>query len=287
MMFNSHPSLNEGGGKSEVFEKEERFHDAWAGSVDPATIDVVKSNTAHVLPELRYVHRLLKKMDNGNGLKGKKILDLGCGLGETSVYFAMQGADVVAADISWNMLEVTQNLAKQYGVKLTTHQTTAENLNFSNGEQFDIVFANFLMHHVNIKETLLRVKEVLKPDGMFICCDPVAYNPVINVYRALSKQLHTEDEHPFTKADVRTIKSIFPKVKIKFFWLFTLVVYVLMAVTNNPNKVRFWKKVVEQDGKWKYLYVPLSFLDRLFLAIFPFLGWICNNIVVVAYKSEN
>lgn len=215
---------------------------------------------------------------------GVKLLDLGCGMGETSVYFAMQGIDVVATDISAGMLDVTQKVAQRYNVTLTVHKSTAENLNFTNGEQFDIVYAGFLMHHVNIEQTLRRIKEVMKPDAVFICGEPIAYNPVINIYRRIATKVRTEDEHPLTRKDIKTIKKHFADVKTKYFWLFSLLIFMLMALTTNPNKVRYWKKMVEEK-KWSYIVRPLQFIDNILLSVFPFLKWFCWTVVIFA-KNE-
>ena len=111
----------------ERFRAEERFHDQWADSTQVEHINVRQMNESVTAPEMRYITQRL------GSLKGKTLLDIGCGLGEASVYFALRGATVTATDISGGMLEVTQQLATQNNVQLTTHQSTAENLNFTAG----------------------------------------------------------------------------------------------------------------------------------------------------------
>ena len=78
------------------------------------------ANEACTAPEMRWLFSRL------GDLTGKRVLDVGCGIGEASVYFAVKGAVVTATDLSTGMLAVTQRLAERHGVKLRTHQANAE-----------------------------------------------------------------------------------------------------------------------------------------------------------------
>ncbi len=51
-------------------------------------------------------------------LRGKRLLDVGAGLGESSVYFGLRGASVPTTDISPEMVGQTGKLGDLYGVKL-------------------------------------------------------------------------------------------------------------------------------------------------------------------------
>src|SRR5574337_56780 len=96
----------------ETLKKERLFHDAWAAAIDVDGIRVADYFEACTAPENRFI---LRKMGN---LRGKRLLDLGCGAGENSVYFAMQGASCIAADYSPGMVEVALQLAARYGVEV-------------------------------------------------------------------------------------------------------------------------------------------------------------------------
>lgn len=144
--------------KTEILKKEEEFHDEWASGVDVASVHPVKYFTACSAPENRWILTGL-----GN-LKGKKILELGCGMGEASVYFAMQGAEVTASDLSEGMLKIAEAVAVHNGVKIKTVKCSADSLPFDSGT-FDVVYAANLLHHVDIETTLGEVHRVLKEGG--------------------------------------------------------------------------------------------------------------------------
>jgi 2-polyprenyl-3-methyl-5-hydroxy-6-metoxy-1,4-benzoquinol methylase len=260
---------------------EQVFHDEWAHSVDVGTIDVRRINEACTAPEMRYITQAL------GDLRGKRLLDLGCGLGEAGVYFAVKGADVTATDISPGMLEAAQQLAAKHGVKIRTHVSASEDLGLDPAQPFDIIYAGNLLHHVDIAVTLDHVLALLKPGGTFVSWDPVAYNPVINVYRAIASKVRTPDEHPLTLGDIRLIRSRFAETRVEWFWLTTLVIFISMAVLQfrNPNKERFWKKVIDEADRWAWLYRPLEKLDRLLLRFLPFLRPLCWNVVILARKG--
>lgn len=266
----------------ERFAAEEHFHDQWASAEQVAAIDVRLRNEACTAPEMRYIRQVV------GSLAGKSLLDVGCGLGEASVYFALEGADVMATDISQRMLDATVALADRYGVRLRVHKTAAERFELPAGQQFDVIYAGNLFHHVDIGPTLQNLLRFLKPSGMLVSWDPVAYNPLINLYRRMATDVRTKDEHPLRLRDLAIFGHHFGEVRSKWFWLTTLAIFIIMATVQrrNPNKERYWKAVVSESARWKWLYTPLERLDRLLLGIAPFLGPLCWNVVVVATKPK-
>jgi len=262
---------------------EEQFHDEWASSEDIFKINVRQMNEACTAPEMRYIRQVL-----GN-LKGKTLLDIGCGLGEASVYFALEGADVTATDLSQKMLDVAKQLAEINGTNIMIHKSAAENIALSKDQQFDIVYVGNLFHHVDIESTVKNILKHLKPDGVLVSWDPVAYNPIINIYRKRAMQVRTIDEHPLCLKDVRLFNKYFYNVKTRWFWLTALSIFVLMAFVQrrDPNKERYWKKVVEEADKWSWLYKPLELVDRGLLAVVPFLRPLCWNVVIVARHPKS
>jgi 2-polyprenyl-3-methyl-5-hydroxy-6-metoxy-1,4-benzoquinol methylase len=262
------------------FDKEREFHDEWAEGEDIDGIDVRTANEACTAPEMRYIIQRL------GDLSGKRLLDVGCGLGEASVYFALRGADVTSSDLSPGMLEATCRLAMRNGVKVTPHVSAAEDLKLPSNAQFDVIYAGNLLHHVDIDETLKRLFPHLAPNGLLVTWDPLAYNPAINVYRSIATSVRTPDEHPLTWSDIRLFKKHFKSVETRYFWLTTLLVFIFMVYfqRRDPNKERLWKVVVKEGHKWQWIYKPLETLDRLLLTLAPPLRLLCWNVVIVATR---
>jgi 2-polyprenyl-3-methyl-5-hydroxy-6-metoxy-1,4-benzoquinol methylase len=254
---------------------EEVFHDEWAASVDVTKINVRQMNEALTAPEMRYIRKTL------GDLRGRTLLDVGCGLGEAAVYFALEGAAVTATDISPGMCDATQRLAQANHTTLSTHVSAAEDLGIAQDVKFDIIYTGNTLHHVDIATTMPKLLKHLKPDGVFVSWDPVAYNPAINHYRRHAMEVRTEDEHPLRLCDIRAVRSSFRESHTRWFWLTTLCVFLYMRFIQrrDPNKERYWKKVIEEADQWRWLYRPLELLDRALLLI-PFLRPLCWNVVI-------
>ena len=264
-------------------KKEEQFHDAWAASEDLSRIDIKKMNEVCTAPEMRYIRRKL-----GN-IKGKSLLDVGCGLGEASVYFALEEANVTSLDISQGMLDAALYLAKVNNVKIKVHKSSAEDFHLKEHEQFDIVYVGNLFHHVNIEATLKQITKHLKPNGIMVSWDPIAYNPVINIYRKMATEIRTEDEHPLKWRDIKLFNKYFKSVKKRYFWFTTLIIFMMMYLIQrrDPNSERYWKKIVEEGDKWGWIYKPLEFIDNILLFLIPFFRPLCWNVVIVASRKQN
>ena len=259
---------------------EKEYHDRWAAGIDVDSLLVRESYEACTAAEGRFAFESLSPV------AGKRILDLGCGAGESSVYFAGHGARVDAVDISPEMIEVARKLAAKHGVKIDARTALAETLPFPDGS-FDAVFGNGVLHHVDLLPALKEIRRVLKPGGKAAFIEPLKHNPLIDVYRRLAAGNRTPTEFPLGFGDFKRIRTVFPKLEHKEFWLFTLYLFVhFFAIERvSPAKARYWKKIIEEADRYAWLYEPLKRLDDRVLAWLPFLGRYCWNTVIVVEKE--
>lgn len=157
--------------------------------------------------------------------RGKRILDYCCGNGDFSIFWAKNGFEVVGIDISEISINNARNAALKEGVSksLSFFVKDAEMTEFPE-DYFDIIACLGVLHHLDIKKALPELARILKPDGYIICDEPLAYNPIFQLYRRLTPHLRTEweKEHILTKEDVNLSKKYFGKVENNFFHLFTL-----------------------------------------------------------------
>ncbi len=262
-------------------KSEEEFHDEWALSVKPSEIDVIKQFEGITSPEYKRAIELL------GPIKDKYILNLGCGLGEEAVYLAIKGANVMAIDISQKMLDMTKKLAKRYRVqkRIKYHKVSAEKLDFKTNN-FDFVLGCNILHHVDITKSIKEVKRVLKPNGVAVFSEPLTYNPIINVYRVIANKVRTDHEHPLSNDNLKLVSKYFPKTEHEEFHFTTLLIFLWFYFVKryNPNKIRYWKKIISDADKYKLSFKVLYWLDNEILWTFPFLRKYCWVTVIKSIK---
>lgn len=119
--------------------------------------------------ELRYkkTHHLNEVIDWA-GAKGKKLLEVGLGIGADAVRWAKNGADYSGIDLTEEAAGATQKHFRLYGLKGSIAQGNAENIAFED-ESFDMAYSHGVLHHTeNIHNTFSEIHRVLKPNGEFI-----------------------------------------------------------------------------------------------------------------------
>lgn len=266
--------------ESSLHRREAEFHDEWALTTPLDQILVRECFEAPAAVENRFILRQM------GSLRGRKILDIGAGLGESSVYFALQGALVTAVDVSPRMIETAVNLGKQYGVEVRGMVSVGEDLRLPPNE-FDLVYIANTIHHIQDRASLIeQVHRTLKPGGRFFSIDPIAYNPVINVYRRMATRTRTEDESPLGLNDLREVSRYFKDVRHREFWLTSLLLFIKYYVVDrvHPNEDRYWKRILRETWRTLWWWAPLRALDSLLTRV-PLIRYLSWNMVMWGTKT--
>jgi ubiquinone/menaquinone biosynthesis C-methylase UbiE len=102
-------------------------------------------------------------------LKGKHLLEIGCGMGYDSLEFLKRGVRVTATDLTPNAVAMTTRHFQVEGVQAEAVQTAnALSLPFKDNT-FDAVWANGVLHATGDTERAIQeARRVLKPGGRAI-----------------------------------------------------------------------------------------------------------------------
>ncbi len=111
----------------------------------------------------------------GVALAGRRVLDVGCGLGGAAVMLAdtFGARHVTSIDVAGDLVRRAGETIRAAGLagKIETHHVTAGPLPFDDAS-FDTVFAKDVVCHVADKHALFdEVARVLVPGGQVICAD--------------------------------------------------------------------------------------------------------------------
>ena len=121
--------------------------------------------------EFRPLHEInplrLEWINSGSPLKGKSVLDVGCGGGILSDAMARLGATVLGIDLSTKALKVAQLHALEAGTPSVTYREVAvEVLAAERPAQFDVVTCMEMLEHVPDPSSVVRAcAGLVKPGG--------------------------------------------------------------------------------------------------------------------------
>ena len=107
-------------------------------------------------------------------IRGKKVLDIGCGSGEYMLTLAKMGGQVSGQDISSHCVNKALTVLKENGFRVDAKVGDATQLLFSDN-YFDGVFSADFFEHITYEQKVQVVSEVyriLKPGGVFMIKTP-------------------------------------------------------------------------------------------------------------------
>ena len=120
------------------------------------------------------------KMLSNHLRSGMSVLELGCGTGYFTRELARSGADIVAVDVSAELLEIAQADCPAKNVRYEIQNASV--LSYP-GTVFDSVVGSSVLHHLEVKRALGEIYRVLKPGGKIYFTEPNMLNPQIAIQK--------------------------------------------------------------------------------------------------------
>lgn len=118
-------------------------------------------------------------------LKGKRVLEIGCGSGFAVQLFAEAGADTTARDLTDWAIATTRARLAAFELEADVAQGDGEQLDFADAS-FDLVFSWGVIHHSSdMKRALAELVRVLKPGGQIVLMVYNRRSLFYAVYKAL------------------------------------------------------------------------------------------------------
>lgn len=168
---------------------------------------------------------ILRKLALAKKIRGKKVLDAGCGAGYFLFDYCFAGAEVTGVDISSGSIEFVRRQCQELGLPVTLIAGDLETISLPK-HSFDYIFSNFVLQHTpHPKIVLANFRTWLKPGGEIYMriahkgLDSYMARVMIFIFRILPfkylvsertrEGIHWEDrfEHPYwdqpTKARVQ------------------------------------------------------------------------------------
>ena len=100
--------------------------------------------------------------------KGKKVLEIGCGIGTAAQSFIEAGAIYTGIDLSDKSIEIANQRFKVFGLEGRIFQANIEELDNINDENFDLIYSFGVLHHTpNTEKAVGNIFKMLKDGGEF------------------------------------------------------------------------------------------------------------------------
>jgi ubiquinone/menaquinone biosynthesis C-methylase UbiE len=196
---------------------------------------------------------------------GKQVLDYGCGHGMASVVLARRGAQVTAFDLSADYLVEAERRAAANSVAISFIQADAHSIPFE-AAQFDAIFGNAILHHLDLAIAGQEIQRVLRPGGVAVFCEPWGDNPLLAVgrrrlpYRGKER---TRDEEPLRQHDLAALREIFPNLELRGFQFLSMI-----------------RRIFSRN----FLVSPLEICDDWLLRRRPQLAFWCRYMMIVLQR---
>jgi 2-polyprenyl-3-methyl-5-hydroxy-6-metoxy-1,4-benzoquinol methylase len=256
-------------------EQEERWREE-ASFFDEKAADTERALAQPIDPLVlqRYTGRLRKRFYSEfrfrllGDVRGKTLLDVGCGLGSNSVLLAKLGARVTGIDISPKSIEVAGKRAEAAGVGANCRFLCSplETAPLAPGS-FDIIWGEAILHHLIPELPLIlgKLVECTKPGGWMIFGEPVNLNQTLRRIR-LAMPVSTDatpDERPLEPAELDIVRRYVTDLHLRTFSFLSRVERFVLVDWSYEHSAPWRRTTVNALAALDYLVLSLPGIQRL------------------------
>jgi 2-polyprenyl-3-methyl-5-hydroxy-6-metoxy-1,4-benzoquinol methylase len=225
----------------------------------------------------------------GPTLRGKQVLELGCGVGEFSIFCAKQGAIVTGVDIGRYLIAAAREWATINCVGCEFRQANIVHLPFASN-RYHIVVGLAVLHHLSKEDVPLALAEahrVLQDGGRAIFFEPVQ-NSVLMKYIRNTLPHHKSSKYgDYHKPSIWQRKKWRQYVEVLddrylTFEELAKAASCFSGVHLSPQNLFVIPEWLFAHGYAKYI----AKFERALLKWLPYVGTFCTNVLLECEKTE-
>jgi ubiquinone/menaquinone biosynthesis C-methylase UbiE len=145
-----------------------------------AGLSTLETNAGYVERRAVPLLEILARTRGIDSIAGLRVLDLGCGFGALSVFFAAQGALVTGVDSNQERLSVGRSVAEEHGLSAEFRGGRMQALHLPD-RSFDLAVQNnslcYIVDRDDRAAALSETLRVLRPGGVLVVRNPNRWNP--------------------------------------------------------------------------------------------------------------
>jgi len=154
-------------------------------------------------------------------VRGKRILDIGCGDGTRSILLALRGAHVVGIDLSKQAIAAARARAYSHAVSKSTEFICCPLELYTGTCEFDVIIGWNILHHLinELSGLLVWLRSLGKPDCTYLFYEPINLSPLLRRVRLMMPVpvVGTPDERPLETPELEIIRGSFCQTDIVYF----------------------------------------------------------------------